>query len=97
MRRLARGLGHLARDARLLRHPPVPVASADRVYHSEHTALAPVGGAPLHNGFVQNIHPNGPNVFAHEIYVLNGAAPAVTYAVHLIVHPFSPDCSERTL
>ena len=48
-------------------------AAADAVYHSEHMRLSPVGGAPLKSGFVQNIHPNGPNVYARERYVLNGA------------------------
>lgn len=60
-----------------------PLATADAVYHSQHIALVPVGTSPLRTGFVENIHPNGPNVYAHEIYVLNGAAPDSTYAVTL--------------
>jgi hypothetical protein len=48
-------------------------AAADGVYHSEHIALASVGGAPLQNGFVENIHVNGPQVYAMEQYVLNGS------------------------
>src|SRR5437870_1264655 len=71
----------------------VPVASADRVYHSEHLDLSPVGGAPLRSGFVENIHPNGPNVFAHEIYQVNGAAADSTYQVALLIYPFAPNCS----
>ena len=71
----------------------VPVAWADRVYHSEHLDLTPVSGPPLRSGFVENVHPNGPNVFAHEIYVLNGAAPDTRYQVVLLVYPFAPDCS----
>src|SRR5215208_4970857 len=31
-----------------------PLASADRVYHSQHLALAPLGNAPLRSGFVEN-------------------------------------------
>ena len=58
-----------------------PAALADAVYHSSHIALMPVGSAPLRSGFVENIHPNGPNVFAHEQYVLNGALPSTTYTV----------------
>ena len=58
-----------------------PAALADAVYHSSHIALVPVGSAPLQSGFVENIHPNGPNVFAHEEYVLNGAVPDTTYTV----------------
>ena len=37
-------------------------AAADEVYHSQHLDLLPVGGAPLQNGFVENIHANGPQV-----------------------------------
>lgn len=62
----------------------VPVtASADGVYHSEHIALTPVGTQPLRTGFVENIHANGPVVFAMERYVLNGASPETTYQVAL--------------
>ena len=58
-----------------------PPALADAVYHSAHIALSPVGSAPLQSGFVENAHANGPNVFAHEQYVLNGASPNTTYTV----------------
>ena len=58
-----------------------PSALADAVYHSAHIALTPVGASPLRSGFVENVHPNGPNVFAHEQYVLNGAVPNMTYTV----------------
>jgi hypothetical protein len=64
-----------------------PVALADGVYHSSHIALIPVGSAPLRSGFVENIHPNGPNVFAHEEYVLNGAMPNTSYTV--TIHAFA--------
>ena len=57
----------------------VPAALADQVYHSSHIALFPTGATPLRSGFVENIHVNGPNIFAHEIYVLNGAQPETTY------------------
>ena len=56
-------------------------AGADAVYHTEHLALTPVGGAPLRSGFVQNIQAEGPTIYAHEIYVLNGALPKNTYTV----------------
>ena len=71
----------------------VPGAAADKVYHSQHIALEPVGGAPLRNGFVQNIHANGPKIYAHEIYRLNGAAPKTSYEVHLMAYPFDTKCS----
>jgi len=53
----------------------VAPALADAVYQSSHIALLPTGTTPLRSGFVENIHANGPNVFAREIYVLNGAQP----------------------
>lgn len=49
-------------------------AWGDAVYHSQHIALRPVGSAPLRSGFVENIHTNGPTVYAMERYALVGAA-----------------------
>jgi hypothetical protein len=69
------------------------VASADRVYHSEHLALTPVGSAPLRSGFVENIKAEGPTVYAHEIFVLNGASPYTTYTVTRNFFFLQPDCS----
>lgn len=69
-----------------------PGAAADDVYHSEHMALEPVGSAPLRTGFVENIHANGPAIYAQEIYVLNGAAPNTDYEVHLVAYAFDPGC-----
>jgi hypothetical protein len=74
----------------------IPTALGDQVYHSEHLALTPVGNAPLHSGYVENIHPNGPVVFAHEIYVLNGAEPETTYQVTLLIYSDST-CASGTL
>jgi hypothetical protein len=59
---------------------PAP-AGADRVYHSEHLELAAFGGAPLRSGFVENIKAEGPQIYAHEIFVLNGARARSTYTV----------------
>jgi len=41
---------------------------------------------------VVNVHANGPNVYAHEIYTLSHAVPG-TYQVVLNIHPGSLDCS----
>ncbi len=60
-----------------------PLATADAVYHSQHIELVPVGASPLESGFVENIHPNGTEIYAHELYVLNGAEPSRTYQVTL--------------
>jgi hypothetical protein len=73
----------------------VPIAAADSVYHTEHLAFRPVGDAPLRSGFVNNIKAQGPMVYAHEVYVLNGALPNETYAVTNNFHYHSPDCSEN--
>src|ERR671914_1418007 len=67
--------------------------TADAVYHSERMELAPLDGAPLRSGFVENIHPNGPKVYARERYVLNGAAPNAEYDVRLLVYLFDETCS----
>jgi len=72
-------------------------ASADGVYRSSHIALNPVGGASLRNGFVENIHANGPVVYAHEQYVLNGAAANTTYQVVLMVFPGDTTCASSPL
>ena len=75
--RLHRLIGSAAAVAALL----PPAAAADSVYHSEHLKLTPVAGAPLRSGFVENIKAEGPRIYAHEIFVLNGAGARVTYTV----------------
>jgi len=69
-----------------------PLAAADAVYHTEHLSLTSVGGAPLRSGFVQNIKAEGPEVYAHELFVLNGAEPSTTYAVTRNFFVFDPAC-----
>jgi hypothetical protein len=71
----------------------VAAAGADASYHTGHIALSPIGGAPLKSGFVQNIHANGPNVYAHEIYQLNGAGAATSYQVVLSIWTANTSCS----
>lgn len=72
-------------------------ARADAVYHSQHVALSPVGAAPLRSGFVENIHADGPNVYAHEQYVVNGAEPDTTYQVVLMIFPLDTTCSSSPI
>jgi hypothetical protein len=69
-----------------------PLAAADAVYHSQHIALNPIGGASLRSGFVENIHTDGLQIYAHELYVLNGAEPGTTYQVTLLLYPFDASC-----
>jgi hypothetical protein len=68
-----------------------PAAFADRVYHSEHLPLAPVAGAPLRSGFVENTKAEGPQRYAHEVFVLNGAQPGVTYTVTRHFYYYAPE------
>ncbi len=70
-----------------------PSVAADAVYHTERLILLPVGGTPHGTGLVVNIHPNGPQVYAHERYVLRDALPNTTYTVNLTAYPFDPSCS----
>jgi hypothetical protein len=72
-------------------------AVADGVYQSRHYAFESVGGDSLRSGFVENIHPNGPNVYAHERYVVNGADPNVAYEVVLMIYPMDPTCSSAPI
>lgn len=63
---------------------PGAPAWGDAVYHSQHLALRPVGSAPLTAGFVENIHTDGPTVYAMERYALVGARPgSYTVTLHL--------------
>jgi hypothetical protein len=71
----------------------VSPAAADMVYHSEHLRLTPVGSAPLRSGFVENIKAQGPQVYAHEIFVLGGALGQQDYTVSRNLFPFDPGCS----
>jgi hypothetical protein len=73
----------------------VGTAAADQAYHTERLALTGVGGAPG-GGMVVNIHPNGPNVYAHEIYTLSHAVPG-EYEVFLNLFLTSLDCSGPTV
>jgi hypothetical protein len=64
-------------------------ALADRVYHSQHIMLMSDTGATV--DFVENIHANGPTIYAQERYVLVGAEPG-TYTVTLTISSASlPD------
>ncbi len=69
-----------------------PLAAGDAVYHTEHLALKPVGDAPLRSGFVQNIKANGPEIYAHELYVLNGAVASASYTATRRFFFQDPEC-----
>lgn len=64
---------------------------ADQTHHTTRSEFHAVGDAPLKSGFILNIHANGPNVFAHEVYSLNGAIPNTTF--QLVAHVYLDDLS----
>jgi hypothetical protein len=66
-------------------------AAADQAHHTTRSTFHAVGDAPLRSGFIANIHANGPNVFAHEVYTLNGAMPNTTFQV--VAHVYFDDLS----
>jgi hypothetical protein len=70
-------------------------AGADAVYQTERLELAGLAGAPG-GGMVVNLHTNGQQVYAHEIYTLRNAVPG-TYQVILNVFPTSLDCTGTAL
>lgn len=72
-------------------------AAGDAVYHTEHLALVAKGSAPLRSGFVQNIKAEGLQVYAHELFVVNGAEPNTRYTVTRHFYGFSPACRADAL
>ena len=70
-------------------------AAADAVYRTERLELTGVAGAPG-GGMVVNVHTDGPQVYAYEIYTLRDAVPE-TYQVTLNVFPTSLDCTGTAL
>jgi hypothetical protein len=71
-------------------------AFADATYHSAHIVLLPVDGTNGGSGFVENAHANGPNIYAHEQYQLQHAAPGTSYQVTLHIYVGDPTCSRVT-
>jgi hypothetical protein len=61
-------------------------ALADRAYPSQHIPLASVDGEQIDTEFVENIHVNGPQIFALERYVLVGASPTTEYQVTIKIY-----------
>ena len=72
----------------------VSVAAADGVYRSDHIEFYPVGDQPLRSGFVQNIHANGPQVYAVERYVLNGASPDTEFYIKPLIYLANAGCTD---
>jgi hypothetical protein len=70
-----------------------PAALADQTQHSIHAPLSAAPGEPLRSGFVEDIHANGPTIYAQEIYQLNGAKPSTTYQVTLNIYNEVKQCT----
>ena len=60
---------------------------------ARHFSLAPVGGEPLGTGFVEVIHPDGPQVYAHHVYQLNGARSNQSYGVVVSIWTSNVECA----
>ncbi len=71
----------------------VSAVSADGVYHSDHVEYHPVGAQPLRSGFVENIHPNGPQLYAIERHALNGASPNTEYFIQPLIYLADAGCT----
>ena len=68
-------------------------AGADAAYHASHLPLHATASAPLRSGFVENIHANGPTVYAHENYNVNGADTNTSYQVVLSIWATNTACA----
>ena len=68
-------------------------AGADAAYHASHLPLHATDSAPLRSGFVENIHANGPTVYAHENYIVNGADTNASYQVVLSIWATNTACA----
>jgi len=72
----------------------VSIAAADDVYRSDHIPFNPVGDRPLKTGFVENIHSDGPQLYAIERYVLNGASPNTEFYIKPLVYLANAGCTD---
>jgi len=62
-------------------------------FPAERYQLTPIGGEPLKSGFVENIHPNGQEIYARHVYVLNGARSDESYEVFISIWPTNTECT----
>ncbi len=60
---------------------------------AEHFPLMPLDGEPLQKGHVEVIHPNGPQVYTHHVYKLNGARSDQSYQVVISIWTSNVACS----
>lgn len=72
-------------------------AAASTGFPAQHLPLASVNGEPLASGFVEVIHPNGPEIYARHEYALNGADENVSYEVMISIWTSNLTCSGAPL
>lgn len=63
-------------------------------FPAQHFSLMPVGSEPLQEGFVEVIHPEGPQLYARHVYELNGARIHESYNVVISIWTSSLACSD---
>ena len=68
-------------------------AAASTPFPAQHFSLTPVGGEPLHKGFVEVIHPEGPRVYARHVYQLTGARSHQSFEVMISIWTSSLACA----
>jgi hypothetical protein len=67
--------------------------AANTSFPAQHFALEPLDGEPLTNGFVEVVHPNGPQVYARHEYQVNGGAPNEMYDVVISIWVSNLTCT----
>jgi hypothetical protein len=71
----------------------VATSAAGAPAPAQHFSLVPVGGELLRNGFVEIIHPDGPQVYAHHVYQLNRARSNQSYEVVISIWTSNLACA----
>jgi hypothetical protein len=92
-----RRLGALVAMAAATAAVPATSVSADATYRTYHAPLTAIGDEPLQAGFVNNIHAEGPTVYAMEYYHLVRARPSTTYTAVIYLHLGDPACTGPAL
>jgi hypothetical protein len=72
---------------------PALAAAAAQSPPAQQFPIGPNGGGARVNGFVEVIHANGPEVFAHHVYELKGADSDQAYQVVVSIWTSNTTCS----
>ena len=68
-------------------------AAANQTFHTLTAPLSSVNGSPLQQGWVHDIHMNGNNKGAQEVYHLAGGIPSTTLQVVIVFFTNDTTCS----